>query len=176
MSIPAIETERLFLKPFTLKHSSFIVELMNTQGWIKYIGDRNIKTIRQAADYLENGPIKSYVDNGFGLSLVELKAHAKPIGMCGLIKRDYLEHLDIGFAFLPAYTGQGYAYEVARKTIEHGFNQLDQQQILAITLPSNAASIKLLEKLGFRYEKTIVSKDSIEELFLFAVDKENFIR
>jgi len=175
MSIPPIETERLFLKPFTLQHSSFIVELMNTEGWIKYIGDRNIKTIRQAADYLENGPIKSYVDNGFGLSLVELKAPAKPIGMCGLIKRDYLEHLDIGFAFLPAYTGQGYAYEVARKTIEHGFNQLDQQQILAITLPSNAASIKLLEKLGFRYGKTIVSKDSMEELFLFAVDKENFI-
>jgi RimJ/RimL family protein N-acetyltransferase len=176
MNIPIIETERLFLKPFSPSDSSFIVELMNTEGWIKYIGDRNIKTISQAEEYLESGPGKSYRENGFGLSLVELKAEGTPIGMCGLIKRDYLDHLDIGFAFLPAYTGQGYAYEVAHKTIEHGFKQLRQKKILAITIPSNASSIKVLEKLGFIYDKTIVSKDTSEELFLFAIDKENFGR
>lgn len=174
MRITPIETERLFLRPFTKKDSSFIVELMNTEGWIRYIGNRNIKTIKQAEEYLRNGPFKSYRDNGFGLSLVELKANGIPIGMCGLIKRDYLEHLDIGFAFLPVYTGQGYAYEMVSKTIEHGFTQLQQPIILAITIPSNAASVKLLEKLGFNYRKTIVSKDSNEELFLFALHKEKF--
>ena len=96
-----IESERLFLRPLTLEDDEFILQLLNTDGFIKYIGDRNVKTIEQAKNYLLNGPLKSYETNGFGLSLVELKTGRTPIGMCGLLKRDYLDHPDIGFAFLP---------------------------------------------------------------------------
>ena len=169
-----LETERLLLRPLTLDDSDFILELLNTEGWIKYIGDRNIKTNEQARNYLENGPLKSYQTNGFGLSLVQLKTNNKSIGMCGLIKRDYLDHVDIGFAFLPDYTGMGYAYEVAKRTIQYAINELQKENILAITLPENSSSIKLLEKIGFKYDKNFITEDTREELSLYSINKENF--
>ena len=169
-----LETERLLLRPLTLDDSDFILELLNTEGWIKYIGDRNIKTNEQARNYLENGPLKSYQTNGFGLSLVQLKTSNKSIGMCGLIKRDYLDHVDIGFAFLPDYTGMGYAYEVAKRTIQYAMNELQKENILAITLPENSSSIKLLEKIGFKYDKNFITEDTREELSLYSINKENF--
>jgi len=169
-----LETERLLLRPLTLDDSDFILELLNTEGWIKYIGDRNIKTNEQARNYLENGPLKSYQTNGFGLSLVQLKTSNKSIGMCGLIKRDYLDHVDIGFAFLPDYTGMGYAYEVAKRTIQYAINELQKENILAITIPENSSSIKLLEKIGFKYDKNFITEDTREELSLYSINKENF--
>jgi RimJ/RimL family protein N-acetyltransferase len=175
MNLKIIATERLLLRPFTLENSDFILELLNTEGWIKYIGDRNVKTTEQAREYLENGPLKSYQTNGFGLSLVQLKANNKPIGMCGLIKRDYLDHPDIGFAFLPNYTGKGYAYEVAKRTIQYAMNELQKENILAITLPENSSSIRLLVKLGFKYDKNFITKDTNEELLLYSLNKEDFI-
>ncbi len=175
MNLKIIATERLLLRPFTLENSDFILELLNTEGWIKYIGDRNVKTTEQAREYLENGPLKSYQTNGFGLSLVQLKANNKPIGMCGLIKRDYLDHPDIGFAFLPNYTGKGYAYEVAKGTIQYAMNELQKENILAITLPENSSSIRLLVKLGFKYDKNFITKDTNEELLLYSLNKEDFI-
>lgn len=175
MNLKIIATERLLLRPFTLQNSDFILELLNTEGWIKYIGDRNVKTTEQAREYLENGPLKSYQTNGFGLSLVQLKANNKPIGMCGLIKRDYLDHPDIGFAFLPNYTGKGYAYEVAKRTIQYAMNELQKENILAITLPENSSSIRLLVKLGFKYDKNFITKDTNEELLLYSLNKEDFI-
>ncbi|MFI5185425.1 MAG: GNAT family N-acetyltransferase [Chitinophagales bacterium] len=165
-----IESKRLLLRPFIPGDSNFILELLNTEGWLKYIGDRNVKTIQQANYYLENGPIKSYKVNGFGLSMVQLKENNKPIGMSGLIRRDYLDHPDIGFAFLPGYTGKGYAYEIAKEIIYYGFNRLQLQQILAITLPENSSSIRLLEKLGLRYQKKVISKDTNEELSLYSIN------
>ncbi len=175
MNLKIIATERPLLRPFTLENSDFILELLNTEGWIKYIGDRNVKTTEQAREYLENGPLKSYQTNGFGLSLVQLKANNKPIGMCGLIKRDYLDHPDIGFAFLPNYTGKGYAYEVAKGTIQYAMNELQKENILAITLPENSSSIRLLVKLGFKYDKNFITKDTNEELLLYSLNKEDFI-
>jgi RimJ/RimL family protein N-acetyltransferase len=169
-----MESERLLLRPFTLQDSDFIVQLLNSAGWIKYIGDRHIKTTQQARDYLQNGPLKSYQTLGFGLSLVALKATGTPIGMCGLIKRDYLAYLDIGFAFLPDYMGRGYAYEIAEKAVAYGFRHLQQEKILAITLPDNRSSIKLLERLGFRYEQDFISKDTNEVLGLYAIHQEDF--
>jgi RimJ/RimL family protein N-acetyltransferase len=168
-----IETERLFLRRFIPDDSEFILELLNTEGWIRYIGDRNVRTTEQAKSYLENGALKSYETNGFGLNLVQLKANNKPIGMCGLIKRDYFDHPDIGFAFLPDYTGKGYAYEIAERVINYGLNQIQLKKILAITLPENFPSIKLLKKLGFSYEKNFVSADTNEELSLYSIKKEN---
>jgi RimJ/RimL family protein N-acetyltransferase len=165
-----IKSERLFLRPLTLEDSEFILQLLNTNGFIRYIGDRNVKTIGQANDYLLNGPLKSYETNGFGLSLVELKTDQTPIGMCGLLRRDYLEHPDIGFAFLPDYTGKGYAYEIAKEVIRHGLHKLEIEKILAIVLPENSSSVKLLEKLGFKHEKNIISPDTNEELCLYSID------
>jgi RimJ/RimL family protein N-acetyltransferase len=171
MSTIIIETERLLLKEFTVDNAPFILQLVNSEGWLKYVGDRNIKTVQQATDYLNNGPIKSYQANAFGLWLVELKADGTPIGMCGLIKRDSLDNIDIGFAFLPAYTGQGYAYEAAKKTLQYGFDQLQQEKIVAITLPTNHASINLLEKIGMKYEEAFTTKDTKEVLFIYSVNK-----
>jgi RimJ/RimL family protein N-acetyltransferase len=169
------ETERLWLRPFTLNDCDFILDLLNSEGWIKYIGDRNVKTTEQARAYLENGPLKSYQINGFGLSLVQLKANNKSIGMCGLIKRDYLDHPDIGFAFLPDYTGSGYAYEIAKKVIHQGLTKYRMKEIAAITMPENYSSVKLLVKLGFRFVKCFNMKDTNEELSLYSIDNENYI-
>ena len=101
-----LRTERLQLRRFCFDDSEFIISLLNSEGWLKYIGDRNVKTKEQAENYLKNGPLKSYEQNGFGLSMVETR-NGKPIGMCGLIKRNYLEHPDIGFAFLPEFSSMG---------------------------------------------------------------------
>jgi RimJ/RimL family protein N-acetyltransferase len=162
-------SDRLIMRRFSISDADFIVELLNTEGWIKYIGDRNVKTTKQAQEYLENGPIKSYLTNGYGLYIVELKSDGKPIGMCGLIKRNYLEYLDIGFAFLPDYNGKGYAYEIAEKTLQYAFGVLKQEKILAITLPENIPSIRLLEKLGLEYEGKVMDKISNEELSVYAI-------
>src|SRR5688572_6108430 len=105
------ETERLLITEFTFDDATFIQELVNTPSWIENIGDRNVKSEKDAKRYLENGPLKSYNEHGFGLYKVTLKETNLPIGMCGLIKRDMLEDVDIGFAFLPAYEGKGYGFE-----------------------------------------------------------------
>ncbi len=164
-----VETERLKLREFTLEDTAFIVELVNSPGWITYIGDRNIKTVEQAKAYLENGPIKSYKENGFGLWLVETKDNKKPIGMCGLLRRDYLDHPDIGFAFLPEYIGKGFALEAAAVTLSLAKDQLKISSICAITMPTNNASIKLLEKIGMKFMKSIYPTASDEELLLYQV-------
>lgn len=162
-----LETERLLLREFTLDDTSFIIELLNSPGWIKYIGDRNIKTKENALAYLQNGPLKSYQDNGFGLSMVEIKDDGTAIGMCGIIKRDTLNNPDIGFAFLPAYNGKGYALEMASATLSFAKKTLGMPVISAITLPGNANSIRLLEKLGFRYSQQVIFPGSDEPLLLY---------
>jgi RimJ/RimL family protein N-acetyltransferase len=162
------------LREFTLADSEFIIELLNTEGWIKYIGDRKVKTMADARLYLENGPLKSYQDNVFGLRLVLLKTNNKPIGMCGLIRREYLDHLDIGFAFLPNYTGQGYALEIASRVVHLAFNELHQEKILAIVLPTNHSSVRLLAKIGFEYDHNFLSTDTNEELSLYFITTQNY--
>jgi len=168
MNAEILNTERLVLRKFTVEDTAFIIEF-NTEGWLKYIGDKNIKTTEQAKEYLQNGPIKSYEENGFGLALVELKSHHKPIGMCGLLKRNYLEHPDLGFAFLPAYTRLGYAFEISRSVIDHAFHHLDKKEILAITLPDNDSSIRLLKKIGFVHQNNFMSAETNEELSLYSI-------
>lgn len=159
-----LETERLRLRQFTLNDTKFIIELLNSPGWIEFIGDRNVKTEEQAIEYLKNGPLKSYAKNGHGLSLVETK-EGQPIGMCGIIKRDSLDNADIGFAFLPEFMGKGLAFEIANATLIYAFNILKVSKLLAITLPNNVKSIKLLEKIGMRFVK--ISRHNDEDLMLF---------
>lgn len=162
-----LETERLKLREFTLEDSGFIIELLNSPGWLEYIGDKNVKTTEQAKNYLENGPLKSYALNGFGLALVEKKNDLKPIGMCGIIKRDNLENPDIGFAFLPDFSGNGYAFEIANATLVFAKEKLNLPRISAITLPENSRSIRLLEKIGLSLNKSFRFPNSEEELLLF---------
>src|SRR5688572_16453495 len=143
----AFETERLILREFTLDDTEFIIKLLNTEGWLKYIGERNVKNPEQAIKYLQEGPLKSYATNGFGLWMVEQKSDSIPVGMCGLLKRNYLPNPDIGFAFLPEFNGLGYAYEAAAATMNYARDVLKITVIDAITLEENTRSIKLLEKI-----------------------------
>lgn len=162
-----LQTERLQLRPFNDNDTEFIIRLLNSEGWLKYIGERNVKTKEQAQTYLKNGPLKSYEQNGFGLSMVETK-DGRPIGMCGLIKRDYLEHPDIGFAFLPEYASMGYGYEIASAVVDYARNDLKLPIILAITVPNNVKSIGLLEKIGLRFVKSFRTDPNAEELLLYS--------
>lgn len=162
-----LETERLVLRELNEDDTSFIVELLNSEGWLKYIGDRNVKSVEQAREYLVNGPIKSYKDNGYGLSLVELKNEKIPIGLCGIIKRDTLEFPDIGYALLPMYFGQGYAFEIANQVLVYAKNDLKMIELLAITTPDNESSIKLLGKLGFSFQRFMKTPDDSGDLRLF---------
>lgn len=163
-----LQTERLALREFILSDADFIIELLNSPGWIEYIGDRNIKTEEQAQDYLLNGPMKSYEINGFGLYGVELKKDNVLIGMCGIIRRDSLDHPDIGFAFLPDFINKGYGFEIADATITYAKDVLKLNPILGITVPHNKSSIKLLEKIGLKFSKMITMPAGSDELMLFS--------
>jgi len=162
-----LQTPRLFLREFTIDNTGFIVRLLNSPGWLKFIGDRNVKTEEQAQDYLLNGPIKSYRENGFGLSLVGTKDNDTPVGMCGLVKRSNLDHPDIGFASLPEFMGQGYAHEIAQAMLTYAREVLHIKQVLGITVPDNQASINLLQKVGLKFDKSFAFSDDDKELLLF---------
>jgi RimJ/RimL family protein N-acetyltransferase len=163
-----LETERLQLRELTLEDTDFVIELLNSEGWLRYIGDRNVKTKEQAIAYLQNGPLKSYQQNGFGLCLVQKKDNGEAIGMCGIIKREHLENPDIGFAFLPPFNGYGYAFEVASATMTYAKEQLKIAVISAITIPENSRSIRLLEKLSLQFIRPFYFPGSEEQLLLYS--------
>ncbi len=164
-----VETNRLQLSKITLEDAPFILELMNSPHWLKYIGDRNVRTVAQAEDYLKERTLKSYDTHGFGFYKIQLKDESlKSIGTCGLVKRDELEYVDIGFSLLPNYEGKGYGFEASSEIIKLAKDQFKLKKITAITLPTNANSIKLLEKLGLSYEKRVKPFEDDEELLLFA--------
>jgi RimJ/RimL family protein N-acetyltransferase len=168
--LKVIETDRLILRKLSVDDAGFILELVNDPSWLKFIGNKDVKTIEDARSSISNKYVEMYNRLGFGLYLTELKDKRVPIGICGLIKRDALEDVDLGFAFLPDFRGQGYAYEAAAATMEYGKNVLGLNRIAAITSQGNDASIKLLEKLGFQFEKIVeLSKDS-EGVMLFATE------
>ena len=162
-----LDTARMRLRELTLDDAAFIIELLNTPGWMRFIGDRNVHSESQAITYLKEGPLKSYKNHGFGLYLAEEKDSAKAIGMCGLLKRDTLEHPDIGFAFLPEYTGKGYALEAAQATLQFANEQLQIPTVAAITKADNERSIGLLNKIGLRYKRRIRVPGNDGELLLY---------
>ncbi|MHA7942265.1 GNAT family N-acetyltransferase [Formosa sp. 3Alg 14/1] len=162
-------TERLHLEELTLNDAPFLLELLNTPNWIKYIGDRNIKSVADAEQALTNTYLKSYRDHGFGFFKVLLKSdNSKAIGCCGLIKRPELEGVDIGFAFLPEYERKGYGFESATAVLEIAKEKFKLDEVLAIVLPTNPNSIKLLEKLGMTYRKTVSPFETKEALLLYS--------
>lgn len=167
--LKVLETERLIIRWLNRNDADFILELLNSPGWIQFIGDRGIRTTEEARDYIVNGPMDMYHRLGFGLYAVELKDSLTPIGICGLIKRDSLEDVDIGYAFLPGYWGLGYAYEAAKSVVLYGREQLKLNRIVAITSIDNPGSANLLQKIGFHFERNVRFNDK-EELKLFASD------
>lgn len=164
-----LETDRLILRWLSPDNdAAFILDLLNDPSFVRFIGDKGVHTIDDARKYILNGPVASYKQFGFGLYAVELKEGKVPIGICGVLKRDTLPHPDIGFAFLPAYWNQGYAYESAAAAMTHARDILGLDQILAITTPDNEASVKLLAKIGFRFERMIKLSEDADEVRLFS--------
>jgi RimJ/RimL family protein N-acetyltransferase len=149
-----LETERLRIRHFGLDDAPFVLELINDPDWHRFIGDRGIRTLEGARGYVEKNLMGLYERLGFGLDLVELK-DGTPVGMCGLIKRETLEHVDLGFAFMPSWRGKGYAYESALAVRDYATGELGLERLVAITSPDNDASGKLLVRLGFEYRETI---------------------
>ena len=162
-----LETDRLILRWLSPDDDAFILELLNEPSFVRFIGDKSVRTIEDARKYILNGPVASYKQFGFGLYAVELKESNVPIGMCGILKRDTLSHPDIGFAFLPAYWNQGYAHESAAAVMDHARNVLGADRILAITSPDNEASARLLGKIGLRFEGLIKLSEDAAEVRLF---------
>jgi [ribosomal protein S5]-alanine N-acetyltransferase len=139
---------------------------LNEPSFIRFIGDRGVRTLEKAREYLTDGPIHSYRQHGYGLLLVELKATRAAIGLCGLVQRNYLPDADLGFAFLPAYWSQGYAHESASAVLRYATDTLHFKRIAAIVQPDNTTSIKLLGKLAFAIERTFKSSASSPEILL----------
>jgi RimJ/RimL family protein N-acetyltransferase len=160
-----LETERLVLREFTKEDSGFILELLNTEEWLKYIGDRDVNNEQQGVDFIEGRLRPSYTEHGFGFFLVESKKDRAPMGMCGLVKREGLENIDLGFAFLPEYFGKGFAFESCISVIQFAKTDLKVNMLDAITMSINKNSIALLERLGFHYKRNVVLNE--EELMLF---------
>lgn len=151
MTAVVLETARLRLRRLDLDDAPFILRLVNEPSWLRYIGDRKVRDLDGARGYLRNGPLAMYARHGFGLWLVERKSDGTPLGQCGLLRRDSLDHPDIGFAFLPAFWRQGYAREAAEAVLAYGHGPLGLPVIQAITSLDNEASIGLLTRLGFGY-------------------------
>ena len=178
--VKILETERLILREIIESDDEFMLDLLNQPSFIKFIGDRNVRNLEQARDFIESRYRKSYAENGFGLYLVELKAEISefqsknhkpqttnrlPIGICGFVKRDTLPDADIGFAFLPQFAGKGYALESANAVMKYGREVLGLKRVLAITTQDNESSGRLLAKINFKFENLIESGDETLKLF-----------
>lgn len=163
-----IETERLNLRHLNPNDGEFILELLNEPDWIKYIGDRGIRTIDDSKKYIQDGPMEMYEEHGIGLCVVELKESTTPIGVCGLIQRDFLKDVDLGFGFLSKYWGKGYAYEAAQGTLTYGVEELGYHRIAGFTSLDNEKSANLLQKLGMKDEGKIKYASTAEYVRLFA--------
>ena len=163
----SFETERLLLKPMSKEDAPFLLELFNSPKWIKYIGDRNVYTIKEAATYIKLKMTPQLKKLGFSNYTVIRKTDNAKVGSCGLYDREGLKGIDLGFAFLPQYEKMGYAFESANKLKDLAFNQFNLKHISAITTHENQDSQKLLEKLGLKYIKTINIQDDDEEVLLY---------
>jgi RimJ/RimL family protein N-acetyltransferase len=168
--VSIIETERLSLRRLSSDDAPFYFGLVNEPSWLKYIGDKGVRSVEDAREAIRKGPVDMHDRLGFSLLLVELREGRVPIGICGLIKRDSLEDVDIGFAFLPAFWGMGYAVESASAVMAHAKNVVGLKRIVAITSPDNDSSIRLLEKIGLKYQRTLRLTDGAAETKLFAHD------
>lgn len=164
-----LQTGRLLVRHMTLDDAPFMLELLNGEAWLRFIGDRGVRTLEDARRYILDGPVEMVRRLGFGFYVVVLKENGCPIGICGLAKRDFLDDVDIGYGFAPAYWGQGYAWEAASAVLAYAQRELGLARIVATVRAGNGASIALLNKLGLRFERMIAHPDGTRDLQLFAI-------
>lgn len=165
--MPILETERLSLRELEAgRDAGFINDLLNSPKFIQHIGDRGVRGVEDAAKFIDERYRASYREHGYGLWVVDLH-DGTPVGMCGFVRRDFLDAPDIGFAFLPEHERRGYGYESAAATMKYGHETLGFDKVLAITSLDNEASIGLLEKLGFKFE-SLTETPTGETIRLFA--------
>jgi RimJ/RimL family protein N-acetyltransferase len=162
-----LKTERLELRELSSADDAFILELLNEPGFLRHIGDKGVRSLSDARDYIVKGPIASYRRFGFGLYQVSLAGREEPIGICGLLKRDSLPDVDVGFAFLSRYWSNGYAVESAGAMLDHGKRRLGLKRIVAITAPDNHGSIAVLERIGLKFERMVRFAADPHDLKLF---------
>jgi len=167
VTIPTLETERLLLRKIEVTDAPFFYELFNSEGWLQYIGDRNIQTLADAEKQIVEKYIPSYKKNGHGSYIVIEKSSGLSIGSCGIYKRDNLDYPDIGFAFLPQFVGKGFGFESSKAVLKDAKETLNFSKVLAFTVPYNTASIKLLEKLGLKNAGDYFFEGDPEPLLLF---------
>ena len=165
--VSMISTQRLLVRPITIDDAPFILTLLNEPSFLRYIGDKQVRTVEDARQYILNGPVASYEQHGFGLCLMELKESHTPVGMCGILKRDGLPDPDIGFALIPDFWNKGLAFEAATAVLKDARERLKLDRILAITSLDNDASINLLERLGFRFQEIVQFAPDREQVRLF---------
>ena len=165
-----LETTRLNLRQLSVEDAEFMLGLLNEPSFLRFIGDRGVRTVEDSRQYILKGPVESYERLGFGMWLVELKESQVPIGLCGLVKRDFLPDVDIGFAFLPGFWSKGYAYESAAAVKDYARNVLGIKRLVAIVNPDNNTSGKLLEKIGLTFERMLTLPESGREIRLFSVE------
>lgn len=155
MTTPCPDAARLTLRRLTEDDAPFILRLVNEPSWLRFIGDKGVRNLDDARRHLREGPLDMYARRGFGLYHVSTKHDGAPIGMCGLIRRDALPDVDIGFAFIPESWGNGYAVEAAQAVVAHARDDFGLKRLVAITSLDNSASMRVLEKIGFTFERVI---------------------
>ncbi len=165
-----IETGRLQLRRMNDSDAAFILRLLNEPSFLRYVGDKGVRTLDDARQYIREGPVASYQEHGFGLYLVERRDDGVEVGMCGLLRRDSLDDADLGFSLIPEAWSQGYASEAGRAVLSRARDEHGLSRIVAITSADNDASIRVLEKIGFGFEKMIRLSDEAPEIRLFAID------
>jgi RimJ/RimL family protein N-acetyltransferase len=166
--VQTLETARLVIRRLEPADAAFVLELVNEPAWMEFIGNKGIHTLEAAESYVRSGPMVMYDTRGFGLCAVDRKDDRRPIGICGLIKRETLADVDLGFAFLRRFWGHGYAYEAAAATLAHAHDVLGYSRVVAITVAANQRSRQLLGRLGFRFERTIRPEPAGAEVELHA--------
>jgi RimJ/RimL family protein N-acetyltransferase len=162
-----LETERLQLRQITEADAEFVVGLLNQPSFLQFIGDKQVRSIEDALNYIRSGPLASYEQHGWGLYLVQLKESGHAIGTCGILKKNGLEDPDLGFAFLPEHWSKGYAYEAAAATVAHVQRDFALHRICAVVNPENEASIKVLRKVGMARIGSVQLAPDDAELDLF---------
>jgi [ribosomal protein S5]-alanine N-acetyltransferase len=168
--VAVIDTSRLALRRLAEDDAAFMLGLLNEPSFLRNIGDRGVRTLDEARTYIRQGAVASYERHGFGLYLVELKATGEAAGICGLVRREGLDDVDVGFAFLPGHWGKGYAVESAAAVVEYAREVVGLRRLVAITAPGNQPSIRVLERIGLRYERMVRLTPHGDELKLFSID------
>jgi len=165
-----IETERLNLREMSEADAAFVLEVLNDPGFVRFVGDRGVRTMEDAARYIGERFVRSYRQNGFGLWLVETKDGKAPAGICGLLNRGTLPGVEVGYAFLPPFRGKGYAFEAAAASADYARDVLGLARLYAITNPDNTISMRVLEKLGMRFDRAVRLPGEESEVNLFSAD------